>query len=127
LATTTRPRSRGSATLAAALAAKKSATWAHVEATVAYYASTKTRKNTARRVKARYSKKVWGNNDNNDKVEVDTTTKKDLSDSYLAKEENKSGAGGGGENAAGDGAAVTAAAAIEGGEDGSAGGGVAWR
>ena len=50
---------------------------------MAYYASTKTRKNTAPRVKARYSKKVWGNNDNHDKVEVDITTKKDLSDSYL--------------------------------------------
>ena len=72
--------------LAAALAAEKSATWAHVEATVAYYASTKTRKKTAPRVKARYSKKVWGNNDNHNKVEVDITTKKDLSNSYLAEE-----------------------------------------
>lgn len=37
-------------------------------------------------MKTHNSKKVSGNNGNHDKVEVDITTKKNLSDSYIAKE-----------------------------------------
>jgi hypothetical protein len=70
------------AVLAAALAAKKAATRAHVEAMVAYNDAL-----TAPLVKVRYSKKVSGNNDNHVKVDADITTKKDLSNSsYLTEE-----------------------------------------